>query len=140
MTDFERCLRNFLSSAFPSAIVDCCLFHFCQAVVKWVQNKERREHAPATGRYKPSQVWVRILKHLALLPVDDVTSTFNHLTGEIPSGLDDSLSYFSSTWVQVFSAGRSARLPPQLWNALDKISVSSRLHTLDFCFFTSAHP
>ena len=33
MTDFERGLRNSISSAFPSATMDGCLFHFCQATL-----------------------------------------------------------------------------------------------------------
>ena len=80
------------------------------------------ERDPATGRYKPSQVrlWVRRLQHLAFLPADHVASAFNPLSGVIPSEhwLGDLLSYFSSTWVQGFSAGRSARFPPEVesWN------------------------
>ena len=32
MVDFEKALRNSLSQVFPSAVVDGCYFHFCQAV------------------------------------------------------------------------------------------------------------
>ena len=132
MTDFERGLRNSLSSAFPSATIDGCLFHFCQATLKWVRKNglkkanEEGKRDPVTERYSPSQVrvWVRRLQHLAFLPVDDVASAFTFLCGEIPPelGLDDFLAYFSSTWVQGFAAGRSARFPPKSWNVLDRTS------------------
>ena len=69
------------------------------------------ERDPVTERYKPSQVrlWVRRLQHLAFLPDDHVASAFNSLSGDIPYelALGDFLSYFSSTWVQYFTAGRS---------------------------------
>ena len=60
MTDFERGLRNSLSSAFPSATVDDCLFHVCQVILKWVRKNglkkayEEGERDPVTGRYSPS--------------------------------------------------------------------------------------
>ena len=34
MVDFEMALRNSLSQVFPSAVVDGCYFHFCQAVLR----------------------------------------------------------------------------------------------------------
>ena len=87
---------------------------------------EKGERDPVTGRYFPSQVrvWVRRLQHLAFLPVDDVTSAFTFLCGEITPelGLDNFLAYFLSTWVQGFAAGRSARFPPKSWNVLDRTS------------------
>lgn len=122
--------RNSLSSAFPSATIDGCRFHICQAILKWVRKNGLKRHTkkrdPVTGRYSPSQVrmWVRRLQHLAFLPVDDVTSAFTFLCGEITPelGLDNFLAYFLSTWVQGFAAGRSARFPPKSWNVLDRTS------------------
>ena len=35
MTDFELALLKALGDEFPSANVDGCLFHFCQAVTRW---------------------------------------------------------------------------------------------------------
>ena len=93
MTDFERGLRNSLSSTFPSATIDGCLFHFCQANLKWVWKNglknayEEGERDLVTERYSPSQVrvWVRRLQvqHLAFLPVYDVASAFTFLCGDV---------------------------------------------------------
>ena len=93
MTDFERGLRNSLSSTFPSATIDGCLFHFCQANLKWVRKNglknayEEGERDLVTERYSPSQVrvWVRRLQvqHLAFLSVYDVASAFTFLCGDV---------------------------------------------------------
>ena len=37
MSDFEKAIRNSLSQVFPSASVDGCYFHFCQAILRWVR-------------------------------------------------------------------------------------------------------
>ena len=105
MTDSERGLRNSISSAFPSATMDGCLFHFCQATLNWVRKNglekayEKGERDPVIRRYNPSQVrvWVRRLQHLAFVPIDDVPSAFTSLCDEIPLEicLDDFIAYFS---------------------------------------------
>ena len=57
---------------------------------------------------------------LAFVPIDNVPSAFTSVCDEIPPELclDDYLAYFSSTWVQGFAAGRSARFPPACWTEL----------------------
>ena len=82
MTDFERGLRNSLFSAFPSATIDGCLFHFCQAILKWVR-KNGLKNAYEEGsvirsqggifqvksgcRYKDSHIW-RFYQSMMWLP------------------------------------------------------------------------
>ena len=106
--------------SFPSATMDGCLFHFCQATLNWVRKNglkkayEEGERDPVTGRYNPSQVrvWVQRLQHLAFVPINDVPSSFTYLCDEIHSELclDDFLAYFSSTWVQGFEAVQASVL------------------------------
>lgn len=133
MSDFERALRNSLSSAFPTASMDGCHFHFCQAVLRWVREHglkrayERGTKDPVTGKYEMSQVriWVRRFHMLAFVPEDEVVPSFISLLEHIPEelGLDDFLDYFESTWIQGISTARrtgSARFPPSSWNCVDR--------------------
>ena len=105
-----------------------CISHVCQVVLRWVRKNvlKKAYDKGERGRYKPSQVplWVRRLQYLAFLPADHVPSAFNSLSGDIPSelGLGDFLSYFSSTRVQGFLAGRSVRFLPESWSSFDRTS------------------
>ena len=115
MVDFEKALRISLSQVFPSAVVDGCFFHFCQAVLRWVRENGLKKaydegtYDPLTKTWTPGpvRVWVRRLMQLAFLPVDEVVPSFMDLLDLIPSdlGLDDFLNYFMTTWVQGPSGG-----------------------------------
>ena len=133
MVDFEPALRKSISTAFPSASVDGCFFHFCQATLRWLYNNglkrsyEKSVNNPTTGKLEHSEirVWVRRIQMLAFVPVDEVVSTFMFLQDHIPAnlGLDDFLEYFESTWIQGASTSRraaSARFPPTSWNCVER--------------------
>ena len=70
--DFEQALRSYLSSTFPSALVDGCHFHFCQAVLRnlyslgYKTQYETVTTNPVTGFKEHSLVhtWVRRLMML----------------------------------------------------------------------------
>ena len=137
MVDFEMALRNSLSQVFPSAVVDGCYFHFCQAVLRWVRENGLKKsyddgiNNPLTNSWTPGpvRVWIRRLMQLAFLPVDDVVPSFIELLDLIPAdlGLDDFLNYFMTTWVQGVSTARStkpARFPPQSWNLVERTNCN----------------
>ena len=141
MLDFEQALRSSLSSTFPSALVDGCHFHFCQAVLRNLYNlgyKTQYETVttdPATGFKEHSLVhtWVRRLMMLAMVPVSDVPDAFAAIADSIPDTLDlDSfLGYFERTWVSGVS-GRRARFPPETWNQSDRVETGMG-RTNNFC-------
>ena len=72
MMDFEQALRSYLSSTFPSALVDGCHFHFCQVVLRnlysfgYKKQYETVTMNPVTGFKEHSLVhtWVRRLMML----------------------------------------------------------------------------
>lgn len=133
MVDFEPALRNALSQTFPSAHIDGCYFHFCQAVYRAVQRlgyKESYEATstdPATGRtiYSTTRTWIRRLMLLAYIPTADVTEAFFSILNDMPAdlGIDDLLGYFQTTWIQgltTSSGTGQAKYPPLTWNAYDR--------------------
>ena len=70
--DFEQALRSYLSSTFPSALVNGCHFHFSQAVLRnlyslgYMTQYETVTTNPVTGFKEHSLVhtWVRRLMML----------------------------------------------------------------------------
>ncbi|XP_063683673.1 uncharacterized protein LOC134818169 [Bolinopsis microptera] len=133
MVDYELALRNALSATFPSAQVDGCYFHLCQAVMRAVQRlgyKEQYERVttdPTTGQktYTPTRIWIRRLMILAYIPTADVPDAFFSILDQMPPSLeiDDLLAYFQTTWIQglTTSSGTGrAKFPPLSWNAYDR--------------------
>ena len=97
MADFEQALRSALSTSFPGAEIDSCHLHFCQAILRNVnQLGYKTEYEaittdPATGAniHSPVHTWVRRLMMLALVPTYDVPDVFNQLVENIPDTVQD---------------------------------------------------
>ena len=141
MADFEQALRSALSASFPGAEIDGCHFHFCQAILRNVnQLGYKTEYEaittdPATGAKIHSSVhtWVRRLMMLALVPTADVPDIFNQLVENIPDTvqIDSLLAYFEMTWIAGLNE-RAARYPPASWNQTDRV-VTDLNTTNNYC-------
>ena len=99
MSDFEQALSIFL----PGAEIDGCHFHFCQAILRNVNqlgyNTDYKDVTtdPATWMklHSARHAWVRRLMMLALVggrdqslvPASDVTNIFHHIVSNIPDTL-----------------------------------------------------
>ena len=128
MVDFELGLRNALASSFHGTKIDGCFFHFCQALMRHVNDlglKKRYErvHVNINGirTYSRTRIWIRRLMSLAFVPPEDVITAFHTVLDAIPEDLDIDafLNYFQATWIEGMSTVRRnwrARYPPTVWN------------------------
>ena len=128
MVDFELGLRNALSRAFPATKIDGCYFHFCQSLMRHVNDlglKKRYERVNVSVNgirsYSRTRIWIRRLMSLAFVPAENVISAFHSVLADIPEDLDIDafLNYFQATWVEGISSARRngrARYPPETWN------------------------
>ena len=99
MMDFEQALRSSLSSTFPSALVDGCHFHFCQAVLRNLYSLGYKTEYktvttnPVTGFKEHSLVytWVRrlMMQQLLLLQQDHLQLSLSSAVGAVLNGGKD---------------------------------------------------
>ena len=123
------------------AEIDGCHFHFCQAILRNVnQLGYKTEYEaittdPATGAkiHSPVHTWVRRLMMLALVPTSDVPDVFNQLVENIPDTvqIDPLLAYFERTWIAGLN-GRAARYPPASWNQTYRVETDLN-RTNNYC-------
>ena len=141
MVDFEQALRSALSSTFAGAEIDGCYFHYCQAILRnlnqlgYKVDYESVSTDPATGLkiHSPLHTWAKRLMMLAMVPVDEVPAVFNTIVEAVPEDLqlDPLLGYFERTWIAGLN-GRSARFPPSSWNQTDRVETELN-RTNNYC-------
>ena len=103
--DFELALVNALDNVFEVQVKGC-LFHYCQALLRWVRNKGYRAQYEEEGKFHK---YVRRYMALPLLLLEDIPRAIDKLERRAPSSLDAFIAYWSEQW------GVGSPCPPERW-------------------------
>ncbi|XP_043468589.1 uncharacterized protein LOC122502542, partial [Leptopilina heterotoma] len=86
ITDFEIALKKAFCYNFPEIKkLIGCFFHLCYNLDKYINKENLRKYLL---EYECLHAFVEKVKHLALLPAEDITETFNYLVERLDT-LDD---------------------------------------------------
>lgn len=123
-----------MQNKFPHISVNGCLFHFCQANWRKVQEYGLQKLYSEDLAFNEA---VRSMSALAFLPAEDVREAFELLKPNLPDETEHLIHYFERTWVGMWKleaeqedTGRPTRrllkwkaplFSPQVWSAYERI-------------------
>ena len=122
--DFEMAVRNALKQFSTDVQISFCYFHFCQSLLRHVQNQGK------TSRYGEAEdiyrKYVRMAAALAFLPAKDVTKEFELLKDcNSDSDISEFLEYFEKTYIgvpqQIGTGRRAPRFAVSEWSVYQAV-------------------
>ena len=125
MTDFEPAAILTFKNVFPGIENKGCLFHFCQALMKYINNK-----CSLKTEFQKNieiQKWFRTICALALCPLDKSEHLFSNIMSTQPENpkLDKFMQYFVNNYYEgpIFEC--------QMWNHFDTIGYPRTNNNLE---------
>ena len=132
--DCEIAVRNALKQISTDVQISFCYFHFCQSLLRHVQNQGKKSrYGEAEDLYRK---YVRMAAALAFLPVKDAIKGFKLLKDSNgDSDVSEFLEYFGKTYIgvsqQIGTGRRAARSTVSEWSVyeavLDKKSKTNNI-------------
>lgn len=104
MTDYEDAMRNAISGICPTATVNACWFHFCQAVKRYGAKIGGFVHYMLRN-VEAARIYYKLMC-LPLLPVEYIVPAFNDLEkSAVPLAAESEpyskfIKYFKRQWIE----------------------------------------
>lgn len=122
--DFEAAAISSIQDIFPNSRIIGCLFHFCQAIWRKVQN------LGLTRSYRQNSDFNKLVRRLCALPlaremhIEDLW--LNHIHAEAPAipHVNELLDYYVRTWLDE----DHAMFPRAIWNQFDNLGPRTTNH------------
>ncbi len=111
LSDYELAIMNGARAAFPAAVIKGCYFHFCQALLRKVQDLGLQVEYQSNRELRS---FVRRTAAVAFVPLRYVRLGWFGVKAVLPNvpRIDEFVDYFQRTWI-------SGSYPPSTWNVHD---------------------